>query len=319
MWRPDAASLVREQATLLDIDALNRLFSDAFTDRYHRDGMTGVRVPHLSPAIWRYSIEVAGQGAMIWRDPSGDLAAFNLVHRSGAEGWMGPLAVRPALQGQGVGERIVREGIEWLRGQGATRIGLETMPRTIDNIGFYSRLGFLPGHLTVSMIRDPGDPGDAIPAGEQLSQVDLDAGLAECRALTARMAPGVDFTRELMLTAELGLGDTTLIRGQEGLRGFALWHRVPLALGRLEDEIRVLKLVARDLEAFNQLLATVLADTAHEAEPHRVSVRCQSAYREVFQALVAAGFEVHWTDLRMYLGPVPERAEQGIVLSNWEI
>ncbi len=61
---------------------------------------------------------------------------------------MGPLAVRPDLQGHGVGERIVREGLEWLGAHGATRIGLETMPRTIDNIGFYSRLGFLPGHLT---------------------------------------------------------------------------------------------------------------------------------------------------------------------------
>lgn len=319
MWQPDAASLVRDQATLLDIDALNRLFSDAFTDRYHRDGMTGVRVPHLSPAIWRYSIEVAGPGAMIWRDPSGELAAFNMVHRSGEEGWMGPLAVRPALQGQGVGERIVREGIEWLRAQGATRIGLETMPRTIENIGFYSRLGFLPGHLTISMIREPGDAGPEAPGSERLSQVDQGVGLAECRALTARLAPGVDFNRELTLTSELGLGDTTLVRGPGGLRGFALWHRVPLALGRLEDEVRILKLVAEDLATFQELVTVVLADTAREATPHRVSVRCQSAYGEVFEALVAAGFETHWTDLRMYLGPGPERVDQGILLSNWEI
>jgi hypothetical protein len=33
-------------------------------------------------------------------------------------------------------------------------IGLETMPRTIENIGFYSRLGFLPGHLTITLTRD---------------------------------------------------------------------------------------------------------------------------------------------------------------------
>ncbi|MEK6597646.1 MAG: GNAT family N-acetyltransferase [Gemmatimonadota bacterium] len=320
MWRPDTAALVCDQATLQDVDALNRLFCDAFTDRYHRDGMTGVRVPHLSRAVWRYAIEDAGAGAMLWREASGELAAFNMVHRSGEEGWMGPLAVRPALQGHGVGARIVREGLEWLRAHGATRIGLETMPRTIDNIGFYSRLGFLPGHLTITMIRDAEGDDPAVAAGERLSEVDRETGLAECRALTHRLAPGVDFTRELQLTAELDLGDTTLWRGPEGLLAFALWHRVPLALGRLEDETRVLKLVAADLASFRQLLAVVTSEAAtRETTPHRVSVRCQSAYGEVFEALVGAGFEAHWTDLRMYHGPGPERTARGIVLSNWEI
>ena len=34
----------------------------------------------------------------------GDIAAFNLIHRSGVEGWMGPLAVRTGHQGSGVGK-----------------------------------------------------------------------------------------------------------------------------------------------------------------------------------------------------------------------
>jgi hypothetical protein len=40
---------------------------------------------------------------------------------------------------------MVRTGIDWLRAQGARTIGLETMPRTVDNIGFYSRIGLSPG------------------------------------------------------------------------------------------------------------------------------------------------------------------------------
>ena len=45
---------------LTDVPALNQVFSDAFTERYRRDGMVGVRVPFLNPAIWRYAIEDAG-------------------------------------------------------------------------------------------------------------------------------------------------------------------------------------------------------------------------------------------------------------------
>ena len=103
-----------------------------------------MRVPQLNPLVWRYAIEDAGDGAMVWRDADGQLVAFNMVHRSGTEGWMGPLAVRPDRQGEGLGSPMVRTGIDWLRAQGATTIGLETMPRTVDNIGFYSRIGLVP-------------------------------------------------------------------------------------------------------------------------------------------------------------------------------
>jgi len=42
------------------------------------------------------------------RDEHGEVAAFNVAHQAGAEGWMGPLAVRPDRQGTGVGKTIVR-------------------------------------------------------------------------------------------------------------------------------------------------------------------------------------------------------------------
>src|SRR5215213_9557223 len=137
-----------------DIPALNEVFSDAFTERYRRDGMVGVRVPYLNPSVWRYAIEDAAEGAMVWRDGRGEIAAFNMVHRSGIEGWMGPLAVRTEYQGSGVGKEVVEQGIVWLKREGASVIGLETMPRTMDNIGFYSSLGFLPGRLTITLTLD---------------------------------------------------------------------------------------------------------------------------------------------------------------------
>src|SRR6476660_10145161 len=89
------------RATVRDIGDLNEVFSAAFTDRYRRDGLSGVRVPFLNPVIWRYAIEDAADGAMLWRDDRGHIVAFNMVHRSGTEGWMGPLAVRTEYQGSG--------------------------------------------------------------------------------------------------------------------------------------------------------------------------------------------------------------------------
>src|SRR5216683_1206941 len=153
-WLPERQVYGPEPASERDIEGLNRVFADAFTDRYRRDGLVGVRVPHLNPQVWRYALLDAGPGAMLWRDEAGHVVAFNIAHRSGAEGWMGPLAVRPDRQGAGVGKTIVRTALDWLLEQNVATLGLETMPRTVENIGFYGRLGFFPGHLTVTLTND---------------------------------------------------------------------------------------------------------------------------------------------------------------------
>ncbi|HEU4473680.1 MAG TPA: GNAT family N-acetyltransferase [Gemmatimonadales bacterium] len=302
-----------------DIDPLNRVFAEAFTDRYSRDGLVGVRVPQLNPLVWRYAIDDAGDGAMVWRDADGHMVAFNMVHRSGTEGWMGPLAVRPDRQGEGLGSLMVRTGIDWLRAQGATTIGLETMPRTVDNIGFYSRIGLVPGHLTVTLVHDVPRRPSAEASLLSKTAATSDSGIVECRRLVQSLSPGVDFTREVALTRELAIGDTTLIREGRDLVAFALWHSTPLAAGRPKDELRVLKLVARDAAAFDRLLDALPVAAAGE-KVGRIAVRCQSEYAAAYLRLVARGYRVHWTDLRMTLQDFAQRTpDQGIVMSNWEI
>lgn len=305
-------------AVAADVDRINRVFTEAFTDRYQRDGMAGVRVPLLNPAIWRFAIEHAADGALVWRDEGGAIVAFNMVHRSGLEGWMGPLAVRPDRQGHGLGSIIVREGIGRLIASGARTIGLETMPRTVDNIGFYSGLGFRPGHLTVSLTRDLGPP--QVPAGTLLSRVDRPAALSACQALTDACCPGTDYSREMTLTLEHGLGDVTMVSERGRLTGFALWQSAPLAEGRARDEVRVLKVVARDPAAFSAVVTEVEC-AAWQAKARRVSIRCQTEYGAAYGALMDMGYTVHWTDLRMTLvgkeAVMP--ANGGVIFSNWEI
>lgn len=319
MWRPDRSLRGPERATVRDIEALNRVFAEAFTDRYSRDGLVGVRVPQLNNLVWRYALEDAGDGSMVWRDAEGRMVAFNMVHRSGTEGWMGPLAVRPDRQGEGLGSTMVRTGIEWLRTQGATTIGLETMPRTVDNIGFYSRIGLVPGRLTVTLVHEV--PRRSVGSAELLSGSGpawMDR-LEECRQLADRLVPGVDFTRELALTRDLSIGDTTLVRNGAGLAGFALWHSTPLAAGRPKEELRILKLVAATPDAFDSLIQAVQRSASAE-RVSRVAIRCQTEFPQAYLRLIELGYRVHWTDLRMLLQDFPQRRpSEGILMSNWEI
>ena len=319
-WLPDTRVIGPERATERDIDGLNRVFTEAFTDRYRRDGLIGVRVPQLNPLVWRYALLDAGEGAMVWRDEHGDVAAFNVAHQAGAEGWMGPLAVRPDRQGTGVGKTVVSTAADWLVERGVTTLGLETMPRTPENIGFYARLGFAPGYLTVTLTNEIATRGQ--PAPVLLSRRgadDKEAAMDAARRLVGDLVPGIDFSREILLTAELGLGDTTLVEGETGLDAMALWHSVPLADSRTRDEVRVLKLAARDDRAFDAAIVAVEAAAA-KAGIRRVAIRCQSRYTEAFRRLIARGYRVRWTDLRMtYEGHRERHATEGVLFSNWEI
>ena len=302
-----------------DIGPLNALFSEAFSERYRRDGLVGVRVPPLNPLIWRYAIEDAGEGAMLWRDERGAIAAFNIAHRSGTEGWMGPLAVRDECQGAGFGKTIVRAGIAHLQKAGCTIVGLETMPRTMDNIGFYAGLGFTPGRLTLTMTIE-GSRSEREPRLlSSLSSAARDDALRACTALVDGLMPGYDYTREIELTRELGIGDTLLLYEGDALAGFALCHSAPLVDGRTKEELRVLKLALRDHNGLDAMLPA-LADFARRSGSARVAVRVQGEYGALLRRLVTAGARVRWTDLRMTLAGSREQIPaDGIVISNWEI
>jgi GNAT superfamily N-acetyltransferase len=302
-----------------DIAALNQVFTTAFTDRYRKDGLVGTHVPNLSAAVWRFAIEDAAQGAMLWRGERDEVIGFNMVHQSGVEGWMGPLALDPSYHGHGIGKSIVQEGQRWLERSGAEVIGLETMPRTMDNIGFYSSLDFVPGALTVTLTVESRYAEtrypwlSRVPEGER---VDL---LARCGLLLRDLAPGYDFAREILLTDALALGDTVILLRGASIDGFALCHTVPLVEGRAREEVRVLKLVARTVDDALTLIAQV-ADYARRCAAQRVAVRVQGVYRDLYRQLLARGARVRWTDLRMTAFGYDERLPtDGVVLSNWEI
>lgn len=307
-------------ATASDVRQINELFSEAFTERYRRDGMAGVRVPWLNQNIWEQAIELVGTGAMLWRDRHGDLAAFNLAHCAGTQGWMGPLAVRSRYQGDGFGSEIVRAAISHLIKAGATTIGVETMPRTIENIGFYSQLGFLPGHLTFTLQRIgiAANPGRS-PRLSRMMPSEQTVLLKQIAALTEQVAGGVDFSREIALTIKYGLGDVTALYGEDGsLRAWALWQTAPLASGHQADCIRLLKLVATNLDAALELVE-LLDKLLSELQLEFLSIRCEGRMQELYAGLIDAGFRVNWTDLRMTLAGYGEPSYRGIFLSNWEI
>jgi hypothetical protein len=174
--------------------------------------------------------------------------------------------------------------------------------------------------LTVTLTNEIATRGHPEPVLLSRRQAEhKEAAMDAVRRLVSDLAPGIDFSREILLSAELGLGDTSLVEGNNGLDAMAVWHSAPLADSRTRDEVRILKLAARDDAAFDAAIAAVEAAAA-KSGIRRIAVRCQSRYDEAFRRLIARGYRVRWTDLRMTYEGYPERhAAHGVLFSNWEI
>ena len=303
-WRPLAQIEGPFRARLEEIAALNDVFSDAFTERYRRDGMVGVRVPYLNPPVWRYAIEDAADGAMLWRDDRGDIVGVqhgaSLRHRRVD----GSTRRAHGVSGQrdGEGDRRAR------RSSGCKRrarrvIGLETMPRTMDNIGFYSRARLLC--RAVSRSRSRSMPRAAIAPPELLGRLSArdreDDASTECARSCERLAPGYDFTREIELTEALALGDTVLLR--EGGSSSASRSATPRRSwrGARARSCACSSSCSRD-EASLDAMVRALCDFARRSGTRRVALRVQGEYPAMYQRLIALGARVRWTDLRMSLG-----------------
>src|SRR3989442_13572485 len=83
-WLPERQVYGPERAGEREVDGLNRGFAEAFTDRYRRDGLGGVRVPQLNPDGGRYALLDPGGGAVLWRGGARHVAAVHTGPLPGA-------------------------------------------------------------------------------------------------------------------------------------------------------------------------------------------------------------------------------------------
>ena len=68
-----------------------------------------------------------------------------------------------------------------------------------------------PGHLTVTLVREPEPGAGAAGAPPALGRRIAAGSWPSAPSSRHALAPGIDFSRELALTRELGLGDTTML------------------------------------------------------------------------------------------------------------
>jgi GNAT superfamily N-acetyltransferase len=255
------------------------------------------------------------------KDPAGCFVAEGPTHGIigallsitwGSVAWLGPVAVHPEFQGKGVEPQLLQAVLDYWEPMALSVQGLEADPALPTQIEFYASLGFRPQFLTATLIGsvDPDRPREPIrqrsPSFELLRLSQLSGDLEEtmlgnCRRISERHYPGLDYSKELESVKNLHLGDTLLLAVGERLYGFAICHAT---LGSEADAnscyVKAL-LIDPAIDDQETLLALVEACEGYARMQQLKTVRLgvNLACWEGYQAVAARGYQMQQLRLRM--------------------
>ncbi|WP_411035475.1 GNAT family N-acetyltransferase [Shinella sp. BYT-45] len=119
-----------------DADAIRTLTETAFRTAPHADGTEHLIIDRLRTAgALTLSLVAEADGAIV-----GHVAFSPVTVSDGSPDWygLGPISVEPSRQGEGIGGRLVREGLERLKALGAAGCVL------LGDPAYYRRFGFEP-------------------------------------------------------------------------------------------------------------------------------------------------------------------------------
>jgi GNAT superfamily N-acetyltransferase len=160
----------------------------------------------------------------------GELVGSNFATRWGTVGFFGPITMRPARQGRGIGKALVEAVSGQFEAWGVSHAGLCTFPQSPLHIALYGKFGFRARFLTAIMAAParPGGDAGAWSRYSALSESERGAVEAACREVTDSLYVGLDLGAEIRTVMARGLGDTLLLwDGASRLAGFAVCHWGP--------------------------------------------------------------------------------------------
>jgi len=157
-------------------------------------------------------------------DDDGTLAGSIVAVRWGSVGFFGPLTVPPDRWNAGVAQRLLAPVMATFASWGTTHEGLFTFADSAKHVGLYGKFGFWPRFLTTVGVKRVGArSGATVATFAGLSASERAGCLADCRALTDGLYPGLDLADDIESVHRLGLGDTVLV-ADDRIAGLAVCH-----------------------------------------------------------------------------------------------
>jgi ribosomal protein S18 acetylase RimI-like enzyme len=267
------------------------------------------------------------------KDPNGcfvveegdQIIGFIFSRTWGGVGWLGTFAVLPRYQGLGIGKRLIAASLEYLRQDPSRVIGLETMSESPYNLGLYLRLGFQARLPTFLLSRDLAPPVNGKIVGSLWSAASAGARerwLVDLREATGRLHDGLDYTKEIISTAQHGLGEVLVLDDGERAIGLSVVWLASACEGWGEERASVQVLALHPACTDDDALFALLRGSEFLARANGkqvLAVPVNACHAWALERLLQAGYRVERAMVRMVLGATDSGpAIDGCVdLSRW--
>jgi GNAT superfamily N-acetyltransferase len=293
-----------------DIPQVERII-DTETAASRKDASEAGIGPHGSGLV-KSRFHKEPSGCFVAEDPTHGMIGSVLSITWGSVAWLGPLSVHPEFSGKGVERQLLRAVVDYWEPMTLSAQGVEASPASPAQIELYTSFGFRPQFLTATLVGavDPDGPREPIrqrsPSFElirlsQLSDTLEETMLSQCRRISERHYPGLDYSKELESVKALHLGDTLLLAVGERLYGFAICHAAPESEADADSCYVKALLIDPAIDDQETLLALVEACEGYARMQKLKTVRLgvNLACWEGYQAVAARGYQMRQLQLRL--------------------
>lgn len=176
-------------------------------------------------------IEASNNSSIVY-ELDNKIVGYNFIHLWGSFAWFGPLGVHPEYHGRGIGKALINHTIKILKEDyNISTIGINTMPESSYNVGFYMNMGFNPLKLSLSLKKDidslnlpPILNGYSINKVNVSSEADYLNLKNDLKTLSDKAFNNFDLTSELYLIKSKNFGTVFQLKAGGTVHGIAICY-----------------------------------------------------------------------------------------------
>lgn len=286
-----------------------------FTEYYRRTGRNNFLSSRTTQNILA-CLDLNPQGCFIAINEKPEPVGFIFSRFWGKTGWIGTFGVHPDTQGQGIGKALLSSAVESLKKSGCAAIGLETMPDSPYNVGFYTRFGFRLTFPTLTLSKKTSLPVQNFSFAT-LSRPPKPETLAEVRQISQSVQLGLDYTSEADNAIKHKWGEV-LFCGYPQTWAMVIIRTTPKREETQESacEISALAVHPDWRDRFIEILQAIEM-FAPSRNFSSVILPVNAIDWFALQTALTYGFRVKYVALRMILGDYPP--SKGMDLSKWSM
>lgn len=258
------------------------------------------------------------------------VVGFNFIHIWGAFGWFGPLGVHPDYKNKGIGKALVNETIRILEEDyKVSTIGLNTMPESQYNVGFYMGLDFTPLKLSLGLKKEITSLAvkryvslnkinvNEIDISNEKSYLTIEENL---KYLSNGICRNFDLTSELRLVREEAFGTIITLETNERIHGIVMCYTKAIR-GVLSKNLQIKLAVIDNHIDYKEALDVTMdfcTKYAQEINYESISIDCNTYNSEICKYLmVKHKFEIEKIQVMMLMGEInPFESEKILLLTR---